>query len=147
MAGAARSSGVLGRGPYGASDHASFGYRTDDERVQVAAAWLADGLRAGQRTLYVAEAPAHELANELAGHPVLAAAMRAGTLLVHTIADLYDLSAPIDAAAQVAGYDATVELALRDGFDGVRVAADITPLVLDPARRDAHLRWEHVADR
>jgi anti-anti-sigma regulatory factor len=27
------------------------------------------------------------------------------------------------------------------------VAADITPLVADPARREAHVRWEQIADR
>jgi hypothetical protein len=60
---------------------------------------------------------------------------------------VYDVSPPIDATTQLAVYSAAVGDAIADGFAGIRVAADITPLVADPARRDAHLIWEQLADR
>jgi anti-anti-sigma regulatory factor len=73
--------------------------------------------------------------------------LRTGALVVLTTGDLYDLSTPIDAQRQLAVYSGAVDRARRDGFAGLRVAADITVLVEDPARRAAHIHWEQVADR
>jgi anti-anti-sigma regulatory factor len=95
----------------------------------------------------VADGSAERLAGELAGIPGCAAALEHGALLVVPSARVYDLSAPIDAAAQLRVYAGVVAQAVADGFRGLRVAADITPLVTDPARRPAHLHWEQVADR
>ena len=144
----ARASGALGPGwPAGLSDHAAWGYSSGSERASAASAWVADGLRIGQRTMYVAALSRDELAAELASVPGGADAAASGALVVVPSTELYDLSAPIDAAAQLAQYAGAVDQALADGYRGLRVAADITPLVLDPGRRAAHLYWEQVADR
>jgi anti-anti-sigma regulatory factor len=132
---------------FGTSDHACWAYRSTAERGQAAAEWLADGLQRGQRGVYVADDTVDDLVIELAGVPDRDARIRRGELVVYTISDLYDLSRPIDAAAQLSAYAAAVDQAFADGFDGLRVAADITALVAEPARRPAHLRWEQVADR
>jgi anti-anti-sigma factor len=66
---------------------------------------------------------------------------------VFPTSQLYDLSRPIDPAEQLAIYDRAVRAAIDSGFDGIRVAADITSLVADPGRRLAHVHWEQVADR
>jgi len=132
---------------YGVSDHASWGYTSDDERADVVASWLVDGLRANQRAMYVGAGTREQLAAELQRDEELAVALRAGVLTVFTVTELYDLSLPIDPPRQLAGYDAVVTQAIEDGFDGVRVAADITPLVADPTRRSSHVRWEQIADR
>jgi anti-anti-sigma factor len=134
-------------GAIGTSDHACWRYSSDAERADAASAWLADGLRLGQRSLYVADAPPAGLLADLAAVPGLPAAVESGALIVMSSSAVYDLSAPIDATAQLALYAAVVDQAVADGYRGVRVAADITPLVLDPARRPAHLHWEQVADR
>jgi hypothetical protein len=145
LSGASRGSGPASA--FGPSAHAAWGYSTGGERARAACEWLGDGLRQGYRAGYVADAPADELVAELVDLPDRDAARRDGALLVFSLSDLYDLSAPIDATAQLAVYAGAVEQALRDGFRGLRVAADITALVADPARRPAHLRWEQVADR
>ena len=44
-------------------------------------------------------------------------------------------------------YAAIVDQALLDGYHGVRAACDITPLLTDVRRREAHLRAEQVAER
>lgn len=133
-----------GFGPFA---HACWSYSTEAERARVAVEWLGDGLDQGYRAVYVADAPAGELFAELAELPDRDEAVADGALLAFRTADLYDLSAPIDAAAQLAVYTAAVEQARRDGYAGLRVAADITALVEDPARRPAHAHWEQVADR
>jgi anti-anti-sigma regulatory factor len=132
---------------FGPSAHACWGYSTDEERARAACEWLTDGLRQRYRAVYVAAAPADDLVAELADVPDRDAALRDGALVVFSTNDLYDLSAPIDAHAQLAVYAGAVEHALRDGFAGIRVAADITVLVEDPGRRPAHVHWEQVADR
>lgn len=138
---------MLGQTGFGVSDHACWAYRTDGQRAEAASAWLADGLRIGQRGMYVAEATPGQLTAELSTVPEVDRAIGAGALVVASSTELYDLSAPIDPAAQLTRYDAAVRQAVADGYRGLRVAADITPLVLDRSRRAAHCHWEQVADR
>lgn len=127
--------------------HGFWEYRDRTERAHVASLWLADGLRQGQRAIYVADDPRRALIDDLADMPECDTRLQAGALIVARTDEWYDLSVPIDAAAQLQCYAAAVEQAARDGFRGVRTAVDITALVSDPARRAAHLRWEQVADR
>lgn len=129
------------------ADHACWSYSTDAERAAIAVKWLAGGMRIGQRGLYVGEAPVDVLIAELAALPGVAAALESGALIVQSSTDLYDLSTPIDPQHQLAIYDAGVRAALAAGYRGVRVAADVTPLVLDPSRHESHVRWEQYADR
>jgi anti-anti-sigma regulatory factor len=129
---------------YGCSDHAAYGYVHEDERGEVARAWLLDGLAAGQRAGYVSDGFDDPAVDRDA---TLCAARDDGAFVRATTSDLYDLSRPIDAAEQLATYDALVCQALAEGYTGLRVAVDVTPLVADPARRPAHLRWEQLADR
>jgi hypothetical protein len=133
-----------GFGPY---THACWAYATDAERARAACEWLTDGLRKGYRAAYVADAPVDDLIAELAGLPNRDDALRGGALVVFSMYDLYDLSAPIDAQAQLAVYAGAVDQALADCFRGVRVAVDISALIEDPARRSAHTHWEQFADR
>jgi anti-anti-sigma factor len=131
----------------GRSDHACWGYATDAERRSLATGWLADGLRLGQRALYVADGAAPALATELAALPDVDDALAHGALVVQPATAVYDIGQPIDADRQLALYDGAVRQAIDDGYRGLRVAADITPLIADRALRHAHLRWEQLADR
>jgi anti-anti-sigma regulatory factor len=143
-----RSSGLLNPSQsFGLSDHACWTYESNRERAAAATAWLSDGLTLGQRAIYIADAPVEVLVEELAALPGRDDAIASGALVVARIEDMYDLSAPIDPQAQLAAYSAAVEAAIADGYAGMRVAADITRLVEEPARRHAHLHWEQYADR
>jgi anti-anti-sigma regulatory factor len=132
---------------FGAGDHACWAYSGSDRRAAAATAWLTDGLRLGHRGVYVADGSEPELAAELARIPDGEAALRSGALVVLPSSTVYDLSEPTDAHAQLAVYDSVLLQAFADGYRGMCVVADITPLVTDPGRRPAHLHWEHVADR
>jgi hypothetical protein len=50
------------------------------------------------------------------------------------------------AEGQLAYYDAAIQRARDDGYQGLRVIADVTALATDPARRAELIRWEHLAD-
>jgi anti-anti-sigma regulatory factor len=132
---------------FGPSDHVCWPYPSDQERARAATAWLSDGLRRGQRGVYVGDDSVDNLVAQLDALPGLDDKLAGGEVLVFAMSDLYDLSAPIDADVQLSAYAGAVEQALADGFHGLRVAADITRLVIDPTRRPAHVHWEQVADR
>lgn len=138
---------AAGADGFGPSEHACWGYSSDAARVRAACEWLTDGLRQGYRAVYIADASADDIVAELAAIPDRDAKLAGRALVVVSTGDLYDLSAPIDAPAQLAVYNRAVEQAIRDGYRGLRVAADITVLIEDPARRPAHIHWEQVADR
>ncbi|WP_082691746.1 MEDS domain-containing protein [Mycobacterium sp. IS-1556] len=129
----------------GCNDHACWAYSTRSERDAAAAEWLLEGAKLGQRPIAVT-------ADDDAGAGLLAAitdAPGADSLqeVVHVgIDELHDLSAPIDVDAQLARYSDAVGKAIADGYRGLRVFCDITPLIADPTRHASHAHWEHVAD-
>lgn len=140
-----RSSGVLESAQETlCNDHACWAYTSRSERDAAALEWLLNGSRLGQR-LFVVTGDDDRGAGLLAA--IAGANARVGQEVVTFAVDqLYDLSAPIDAEAQLAAYSDEVARAVADGFNGVRVFCDITPLISDPARRASHAHWEHVAD-
>lgn len=128
----------------GCSDHACWAYSSRPERDAAAVEWLLDGARLGQRLFVVT-------GDEDGGERLPAAIARADPQVARAVANfdvnqLYDLSKPIDADAQLALYSQEVARAVADGFNGIRVFCDITPLIADPNRRLSHAHWEHVAD-
>lgn len=119
-------------------------YSTLPERDAAAVEWLVQGTRIGQRLIVVttdSDGGAGLLEALAAADPRSA---REVTAFNHD--QLYDMSKPIDVDAQLAMYAREVDRALADGFDGIRVFCDITPLIADPARRASHAQWEHTAD-
>lgn len=142
-----RRHGALEPGaPPEAHDHAVWGYGSDAERAEVVCAWLGAGLDAGYRCLYVNDADPEMLLAEVTAIPNVDKAVAREDLLFMPTAAAYDLHKPIDREAQLALYASVVVQALTEGYAGLRVAADITPLVRDPARRRSHLAWEQYAD-
>jgi anti-anti-sigma regulatory factor len=140
-----RSSGILetAHGP-GCSDHACWAYSSRSERDAAAVEWLLGGARLGQRLFVVSgdDDGGAGLIDTIGG-----ADARVGEEVANFGVDqLYDLSVPIDAETQLAAYADEVARAVADGFNGLRVFCDITPLISNPARRASHAHWEHVAD-
>lgn len=112
--------------------HACLAY--DDPAVFEAAAhdFLAEGRAAGERVWFIAEwAPRHwDFRPE-----------------VMPVGEHYPEGTVIDPAAGVAAYAEATARALADGFTGLRVAADATPLVRTPAQLEAFTRYEVQVDR
>lgn len=117
-----------------AHDHVCWFYGARDEFRARAREFLADGLAAGQRVRYVTSDEA-EAAEGLDGVEVSLAL------------DAYPLHEAFDVTEQVRRFTAATEGALRDGFTGYRVAADVTDLVRTPGRLNAFARYEHFVDR
>ncbi|WP_219415912.1 MEDS domain-containing protein [Pseudonocardia nigra] len=128
---------------YGPHDHLCLAYDDAAEFRDSALRFLADGLARGQRVQYVAGRASADLAAEIDG----LAAGRPGAVHVRSLLNTYRTDAVVEPAVQVQAYAALTEEALADGFTGLRVAADATPLVRDPDRLDAFARYEHLVDR
>jgi hypothetical protein len=122
-------------------DHIGWVFAGRDQFAALAGPFLAEGVALGQRLMYVAEDPEPE---QLAG---LVDVVDPDLLQVASIAEVYGASGLVDAPRQRAVFGEALAQALTEGYRGIRVAADNTPLVSDAERFAAWLRWEITADR
>jgi anti-anti-sigma regulatory factor len=142
-----RAHGVVGGvDGLGSSGHVCWTYDDARDFSRPALAWLADGLRLGQRLVYVSGRPVDWMRRHVSALPDVDDLLDRGVLRLVSLPDVYDLDAPLVPEEQLAIYRQATEEAVAAGFQGLRVLADVTDLVADPARRPAHLRWEHLAD-
>jgi hypothetical protein len=129
-------------GGLGLHGHACWTYTGEDEVIGAMREFLADGARLGQRLLYVGPGTPSELKARRA-----AIAPAEEPVEVMPLDAIYGAGAAVDPETLLAGYAARTDAALAAGFTGLRVAADATALVRDPADWERHLRWEALADR
>ncbi|WP_433305552.1 MEDS domain-containing protein [Actinoplanes sp. CA-030573] len=124
----------------GEAAHTCWSY--DDQRAfeAYARAYLADGLARGEQVWYVPGERSTGVVDgwlsDIGGRPGSARVVRSG--------DAYAAGQVIDPAGQVAAYTAATERAIADGFTGLRVCADCTPLVRTTAQLDAFARYEYA---
>ncbi|MGH3996936.1 MAG: MEDS domain-containing protein, partial [Pseudonocardiaceae bacterium] len=141
----------------GAHDHVCWAYDGHGEFRSRAVEFLADGLAQGQRLCYVASGDEAALwddlwgddhrGNDLWGLGRWDEARRSGAIQVQSLEATYRRGAVIEPVGQMQAYAAATEEALAAGFNGLRVAADVTPLVRTPEQLDAFAHYEHVVDR
>jgi anti-anti-sigma regulatory factor len=127
--------------------HACWGFDRRQDFVDAALEFLTDGLRSGQRIVYVGSEPVEEQRERLEPLGGVGAMIDEGALLLIDLTGIYQTGRPIDPISQMAVYSAVTDAAIADGYSGIRVAAQVTNLVREPATWDAHLRWESMADR
>jgi anti-anti-sigma regulatory factor len=131
----------------GADAHACWVFDEDDEFTDASLEYLTDGLRTGQRLAYVGSEPVAEQRERLAPLGDVGTMIDKGALQLFELTDLYAVGEPVNANIQLATYIAATDAALTGGYTGLRVAAEVTDLVSEPHTREAHIRWESVADR
>ncbi|GAA1341058.1 MEDS domain-containing protein [Saccharothrix algeriensis] len=127
--------------------HVCWSYDGHAEFQRGAAEFLDEGLALGRRVLLVGPGSPESLAAALSGVEGAAAALATGAAEVCSIDDTYGGGGVVDPPAQVDAYAAATERALADGYTGLRVAAQATPLVRTPEQLAAFLRYEHLVDR
>lgn len=94
-----------------------------------AVAFLGDGLAAGERVWLAGAGPPDALARRLDRLPGLPDALRRGAARLVPLEQAYRSGAPIDPETPLRAYVAATEEALAAGYTGLRVVADVTPLV------------------
>jgi len=143
-----RAHGCIDSGSHlGTDGHACWIFDQQQEFVDAALEYLTDGLRAEQRIAYVGSEPVEEQRELLAPLGDVGGLIDNGALQLFELTDLYEVGEPVDADVQVATYLAAADAAIADGYTGLRVAAQVTDLVAEPRTREAHVRWESIADR
>jgi hypothetical protein len=130
----------------GGNGHACWGFADEATFHHAAVDFLLDGLRLGQRVLYVSSEQREVQRAALSPLGDIDDMLRRGELSLAHIDEIYD-PGPVDTTVQLARYAAQTDQALCDGYTGLRAVANATSLVADPARHEAHDRWESVADR
>lgn len=130
----------------GVRDHACWAFEDEEEFRAAAIQYLNEGRRLGQRLFYVGRHSTERLREEISDLEEVDRLIDEGALQVLSLPAIHKLGEPLDPEAQLEVYAAHTEQALADGFTGLRVAAEATALVEDPATWEAHIRWEALAD-
>ena len=61
--------------------------------------------------------------------------------------EIYGAGGPVDPAEVIKRYAAATQEALADGYQGLRISADMTDLVCTPAQQGAFARCEFLLER
>lgn len=124
-----------------AADHVCWVYDDPGELAAVSGRFL--GAAVGDRLLYIGT----DVGPAATGLPDAEAAIAQGRLELRSVADAYGRAgSAFDPQTQLASYASDVRRAQHAGYRGIRVVADVTEIVQDPARRAAFARWEHLVD-
>ncbi len=128
-----------------AGDHVCWAYETDEDFFAAGAAFLADGLAAGERLVFTASLTPAELAariGPLGLDPDLAGER---ALLLRTSGELYSPEFHNTPAGSMHAFEQLCTQAIADGYSGVRVLGESTRLVADRSYL-GQLRHEHLAE-
>ncbi|HEV3047554.1 MAG TPA: MEDS domain-containing protein [Solirubrobacteraceae bacterium] len=127
--------------------HVCWGFDAIASFEQATLEFLGDGQRLGERLAYVTCEPPELQRERLAPLGNIDRLLGQGALELHSAFDAYAPRTPSEAAARIGDYVAATARALADGYSGLRVAAQASELLLDPAAWERQLRWESAADR
>jgi len=119
---------------YKQGEHICSLYQTEDEQIAVAAEYLSDGLRQGERCMYVAQSyPALKRFRAALRDAGIDAdeAVRQGALLELTHADAHLAGGSFDCERMLSMLNDAVESALNDGFKGLRTCGDMSWLLVE----------------
>ena len=129
-----------------AADHVCWVY-DDDASFDVAVReFLEGGLAGGDRLLCVGERVIDSLNGPYAPLRDVESLLAEGALETLTLAQAYDSTEHFCPERQLEFYRSATRRALADGFRGLRVVADVSPLADQPALLSELLRWEQIAD-
>jgi anti-anti-sigma factor len=121
-------------------------YDDDADFAAAAREHLTEGLARGDRLLCVGDAQALEQVRRAAGPaPEVDGHVARTALQFLPISGAYTATGRL-AAGQLEFYEQATRRALAEGYRGLSVIAELTPLAADAGTSGDLLRWEHLAD-
>ncbi|GAA1774134.1 hypothetical protein GCM10009795_020270 [Nocardioides hankookensis] len=121
-------------------------HRDDDQLARIASTFVGHGLSAGDQLLYVAtDTQAEALLAGLDSHVDTSHVLASGQLLVRTFADAYGTSRPDDLSTIADGFRTAAAQSRKDGFAGLRVAAQMDELAPFLGSVEEVARWERMS--
>ena len=128
------------------ADHLCWVHADDESFDAAARGFLAGGLARGERLMVVGERATAALRGGPDDLGDVEALVAGGSLEVLSLEAVHAAAGPFRADRQRAFYAAATGRALADGYQGLRVVAELSELASDPGHREELLRWEHAAD-
>ena len=135
-------------------EHICAVYDTEQQQLTVAAEYLADGLRAGQQVMYVADSTAAlaRFREALKGFGInLGSFAKRGALIEATHAEAHLSGNCFNSERMLGMLNRAVEEALAAGFSGLRTCGDMSWLLLEPEGAEQVVEYEaflnHLFDR
>jgi hypothetical protein len=130
-------------------DHVCWVFDNDERCLGEMARFVDAGLRLGQRVLYLTESlcPTALLARLRADGVAAQAAVDTGQLRIRPAADVYLSGAVFDPARAVDILDEQVNLAVAEGYPGLRVVEDMAWALRDPPGLQRLNRYETQVNR
>lgn len=130
----------------GPSDHVCWVYDHPRDLDTAVGRFLTGGLERGERLLVVGEGMIESLSAATLPFGGTDALVSRGALQTLTLAEAYDATGRFVPELQLAFYEAATRRAIDEGYRGLRVVAEASPLAGNPAHRQDLVRWEHLAD-
>lgn len=128
-------------------DHVCWSFTDDADYGDSVTQYLLEGLAAGERLAYLADASTDDdLLADLTGVDDAEDLARRGDLLLLPVRQAYAPAGWLDPSERIEGYRAAAHQALAAGYTGLRIAANATAIAADPALRDDFVRYEHLVD-
>jgi hypothetical protein len=131
-------------------DHICSLFETEEEQIAMAAEYLADALQRGERAFYVSQSNAAvpRFRAALRTHGVNVATMlKKGALVESTHADAHLAGGRFDPERMLHLLNEAVELALNDGFTGLRACGDMSWLLQQPDGADDAIEYEALLNQ
>lgn len=125
-------------------------YETPEEQIAIAADYLADGLRAGERAFYVAEDgdALRKFRTALRGLGIDAEAeVTRGALIQKIHSEAHLAGGQFDSERMMGLLNTEVEAALADGFAGLRTCGDMSWLLGDPPGAQQVIEYEEFLNQ
>jgi anti-anti-sigma factor len=128
------------------ADHLCWAYDDPSSFAAAARQFLTDGFARGERLLFVGDPEGIDALQQPGTVlPGVEALVARGVLQLVPVEGAYR-TGKFDVDRQLEFYDEVTRRAVSEGYTGLRVVADVTPLAADPGRQADLVRWEHLAD-
>lgn len=136
--------------PFLQGDHICVVYYTPEEQRAVAANYVAEGLRRGERAYYVADSQAaiERFRVALWAHGIdVPAALRTTALVEATFGEAHLVDGRFDSERMLRMLNEGIESALNDGFMGLRTCGDMSWLLSEPPGAEQVVEYEALLNQ